>query len=945
MAAAPHPRRTRRPTPPLRGLRGLVVRAVAAGLAAAVLPAAAAEAAGAQAAPAAGPGAARPWDAYNLSPASRTVTPVRVTRTTGAVDDAAALPHGGPATLRGNGASVTLDFGEEVGGLVSLRMPAAARPARVGLAFSESSQYIGTTSDASNGGGGSDGALLADLTPGATWTAAPAQLRGGFRYLTLFAASDTPVTLDAVTLAVTFAPTMADLRDYDNYFYSSDPLLNRIWYAGAYTVQTNTIAPTSGRVWGPPAQGWDDSATVGVGDSVLVDGAKRDRTVWPGDLGVSVPTEYASLGDLTPTRNALTTLYQHQAADGELPFAGPQVNFYGSDTYHLWTLIGTANYYQYTHDTAWLTGEWARYKQALAFSLAKVGQDGLMNVTGTADWARGGQGGENLEANALFYQALTTGAELADVEHDPASASAWRTAAEAVRSGVNALLWDDAAGQYRDNPTSDLHPQDGNSAAVWFGLAPADRAARVSAALTTNWNAYGATTPEKNSEIATFPGSMELQAHLAAGDTEQALDLMRREWGYMLDSPLGTGSTFWEGYLADGRFGYGGAYMSAAHGWATGPTSALTFHVLGISPTTVTGRYAIRPQTGDLAFAQGSLRTPLGDVTVSWRHDADRRTFTEQVAAPARAVAEVDVPTFGAATAVSVNGHEVWNGRAGRAVGGAGSYGAHVEDGYVVLTGLPARAAVSSRALGRVATTLGATVTSAAGPPVRAGRSVTVPVTVSASGDSVVHGSVSARLPAGWTADPAPFTLDARSGPARTVVPVTVHAPADAAGGPRTLTLTATAGRASAHTDASVLVFGAWPQGTTASASSAHAPNVYNGETRTYGAANAIDGDLATFWNDDTSGAYPDTLEVAAPSPVTLRGVGFASMVDGVPTDFSVQTWDGTAWTTRAQVTGNSATARWVPFADPVATDRVRVVVTASQAQNGAFSRVAELTP
>ncbi len=945
MAAAPHPRRTRRPTRPLRRLRGLAVCVITTGLAAAVLPAAGAQAAGpgAGAAPTAGHGAARPWDAYNLAPSSRTATPVRVTRTTGTVDGAAALLKGGSATLRGNGSSVTLDFGKEVGGLVSLHMPAAARSARVGLAFSESSQYIGTTSDASNGGGGSDGAVLADLTPGATWTAPAARLRGGFRYLTLFADSDTPVTLDAVSLAVTFAPTMADLRDYDNYFYSSDQLLNRIWYAGAYTVQTNTIAPASGRVWGPPDQGWDNSATVGVGDSVLVDGAKRDRTVWPGDLGVSVPTEYASLGDLTPTRNALTTLYQHQAASGELPFAGPQVNFYGSDTYHLWTLIGTANYYQYAHDTTWLTGEWAHYKQALDFSLAKVGQDGLMNVTGTADWARGGQGGENLEANALLYQALTTGAELAGVEHDPASASAWRSAAAAVRSGVNALLWDDAAGQYRDNPSSGLHPQDGNSAAVWFGLAPTDRAARVSAALTTDWNAYGATTPEKNSEIATFPGSMELQAHLAAGDTEQALDLMRREWGYMLDSPLGTGSTFWEGYLADGQFGYGGAYMSAAHGWATGPTSALTFHVLGISPTTVTGRYAIRPQTGDLAFAQGSLKTPLGDVKVSWRHDADRRTFTEQVDAPARAVAEVDVPTFGADTAVGVNGHEVWNGRS--AVGGPRGYGAHVEDGYVVLTGLPARAVVSSRALGRVATTLGAAVTSAAGTPVRPGQAVTVPVTVSASGDGVVHGSVGARVPAGWTADPAAFTLDTRGGPVRTVVPVTVHAPADAAGGPLTLGLTATAGRASAHTDASVMVFGAWPQGTTASASSAHAPNVYNGRTRTYGAANAVDGDLGTFWNDDTSGVYPDTLEVAAPSPVTLHGVGFASMVDGVPTDFSVQTWDGTAWTTQAQVTGNAATARWIPFADPVTTDRVRVVVTASQAQNGAFSRVAELTP
>jgi hypothetical protein len=914
------------------GKRRIALATALAGLAAAVLPMASANAADAP--------AARPWDAYNLAPASRTVTPVRVTRTTGTVSGASTILHGRPVTLTGTGSSITLDFGKEVGGLVSLHFTGAgAAGQRLGLAFSESSQYIGPDSDASNGGSGSDGAVYADVTPGSDWTVPQASLRGGFRYLTLFAGSDGPISLDQVSLAISFAPTMANLRAYDNYFYSSDPLLNRIWYAGAYTVQTNTIAPTTGRVWGPPAEGWNNTGTVGTGDTVLVDGAKRDRTVWPGDLGVSVPTEYASLGDLTPTRNALTTLYQHQAGSGELPFAGPQVNFYGSDTYHLWTLIGTANYYQYSHDKSWLDSEWSNYRRALAFSLAKVQPDGLMSVTGTADWARSDQGGENIEANALLHQALTTGAALASAEGDQADASAWKTAADTVKSAVNTLLWDDAAGEYRDNPTSDLHPQDGNSAAVWFGLAPADRAKRVSASLTTDWNAYGATTPEKGSEIATFPGSMEIQAHLQAGDATRALDLIRREWGYMLDSPLGTGSTFWEGYLANGQFGYGGAYMSASHGWATGPTSALTFDVLGISPRSVTGGYALKPQPGDLADAQGSLKTPLGDIRLAWQHDVTRRSFTEQVDAPTAAVDEVDVPTFGAATQVTVNGKRVWNGRT------ALGYGAQLQDGYVVLHGVPAHASIGSQAVGPVPTTLAVAVTSTSTAPLQAGHTVTLPVTVSAQGDTVLHGQITAKLPAGWTADPASFTLDTRDGPTDTVVQLTLHAPDDAAGGPQSIDVTATAGHATAQVSTPVLVFGSWPKGTTADASSAHAPNVFNGQTRTYDAANAVDGDLATFWNDDTAGQFPDTLTLTAPSPVTLHGVGFASIVDGVPTDFTVQTWDGAAWTTRAQVTGNTALDRWIPFDAPVTTSQVRLVVTASQTQNGNFTRVAELTP
>lgn len=906
----------------------------------------------ASAEPAAAPAAsgsrapAHPWDAYNLAPASRTVTPERVYRTTGTVVDAGGLLASRSTTLVGSGSSVTLDFGKEVGGLVTVHFaPSGPAGQRLGLAFTESSQYVGTTSDASNGGSGPDGAIDADVTPGSSWTMPQKSLRGGFRYLTLFADSAGSVVLDHVSLEISFTPSMSDLRAYDNYFYSSDPLLNRIWYAGAYTVQTNTIASTTGRVWGPPAGGWDNSATVGVGDEVLVDGAKRDRTVWPGDLGVSVPTEYASLGDLTPTRNALTTLYGHQTASGELPFAGPQVNFYGSDTYHLWTLIGTANYYEYSHDTAWLDGEWLNYRRALAFSLGEVGSDGLMNVTGTADWARSGQGGKNIEANSLLYQALVTGSQLATVRGDSADAGSWAAMAATLKAAINATLWDEAAGEYRDNPGSDVHPQDGNSVAVWYGIAPPERAVRVSAALTTNWNAYGATTPEHGGQISTFPGSMEVQAHLQAGDTAQALELIRREWGYMLDSPLGTGSTFWEGYLANGQFGYGGAYMSNAHGWATGPTSALTFSVLGIRPAGMTGGYDIAPQTGDLSSTQGSLRTPYGDIKLAWRHDVGTHTFSADLDAPAGAVHRIEVPTYGARTVVTVDGRLVWNGTRSFA------YDAHVEGNAVVLTGAPTRASIVSHAAGDVATTLGVAVTSSSDAPLLAGQSRSIPVTVSATGDRVVSGTVGATVPDGWSVTPAPFSIDTRNGPGSEVVDVVVTPPAEASSGPASITITATstspatAGVTSATAGAQVLVFGRWPAGTTAAASSYHAPNIFNGQQRTYDPGNAVDADLATFWNDDTPGGFPDTLTVTAPHAVQLDGVGFASLIDGVPTDFTVQSWDGQQWVTRATVSGNSALYRWIPFSAPVSTTQVRVVVTASQTQNGNFTRIAELTP
>jgi Bacterial alpha-L-rhamnosidase 6 hairpin glycosidase domain len=136
----------------------------------------------------------------------------------------------------------------------------------------------------------------------------------------------------------------------------------------------------------------------------------------------------------------------------------------------------------------------------------------------------------------------------------------------------------------------------------------------------------------------------------------------------------------------------------------------------------------------------------------------------------------------------------------------------------------------------------------------------------------------------------------------------------------------------------------AWPAGTVASY---HAPNNGdNGQLTTYVPANAIDGDPDTFWNDDTIGAYPDTLTITAPSAVTLPGITILSDTDGVPVDVTVQTWDGSAWQAAATVTGNSAVQILVPFAAPVSTTQVLITVTLDQATpQGEFTRINEVWP
>jgi hypothetical protein len=247
------------------------------------------------------------------SPASRTVSPVSILDASTAFLSA----YPGPAQLNGNGSLLIFDFGKEVGGIVTVTYTAVGEGS-LGLAFTEAKNFTGYVSDESNGGGGPDNALYADITSiNGSYTMPLEKLRGGFRYLSLFALTDTSISVDinSIELEISFQPTWSNLRAYAGYFDSSDQLLNRIWYACAYTVQTNTVPPNTGRAWPAPANGWLNNAVLGAGDSVLVDGAKRDRSVWAGDLGISIPSVLVSTGDLDTVRNALDVQYTNQVRE------------------------------------------------------------------------------------------------------------------------------------------------------------------------------------------------------------------------------------------------------------------------------------------------------------------------------------------------------------------------------------------------------------------------------------------------------------------------------------------------------------------------------------------------------------------------------------------------------------------------------------------------------
>lgn len=351
-------------------------------------------------------GRGTPYDQYILAPASRNLVPQSVYQVNGSVSDAELLTHTGSGNATFNGvSSVTFDFGRNIGGIVSLDIASASSSdAFVGVTFTESSLWINSEACDATADAGFDSPLWFPVGQGpGKYTAEKKHIRGAFRYMTLVSNTTGSVSVRSVQVKYTAAPTQ-DLRAY-GYFHSDDELINRIWYAGAYTLQLCTIEPSTGdslttlgqissadNIPLPETVPWYNNYTISNGSTVLTDGAKRDRLIWPGDMSIAVESAAVSTGDLASVRNALETLFWQQKANGRLPYASRPFTDQVSFPYHLHSLIGVLDYYHLTGDRTWLANHWSQYKRGVQWALSSVDQTGLANITASADWLRFGMG-------------------------------------------------------------------------------------------------------------------------------------------------------------------------------------------------------------------------------------------------------------------------------------------------------------------------------------------------------------------------------------------------------------------------------------------------------------------------------------------------------------------------------------------------------------------------
>jgi alpha-L-rhamnosidase len=442
----------------------------------------------------------------------------------------------------------------------------------------------------------------------------------------------------------------------------------------------------------------------------MVDGAKRDRAIWSGDLNVEIPSVSYSTDNAAYLKGALQLLGSYQLTSGfvtgDLP---PQDDLSPSDpsgttgsysaSYSVYWLLDLADYYLYSGDTAFVTQELPVVKNELAWDASQVNSTGLLVTTSSDDddwdFYDPGKTGEVTEYNLLYYKALLDGAVLATAAGDTTDAATYTSDAAALKTAINGNLYDSSTGlYYLSNTDKTTVPQDANSLAVLYGVAPASDDATLLAALKTDlWTTpYGPepfTGSTYSSVISPYASGYEVDASLSANDTADAESLLETVWGDMINpsNPDDTG-TMWENISAsNGQVGFG-ASSSLAHGWATTPVSALSGYFLGVQPATAGyATWTVQPHPGDLSWAEGNVPTPHGSIAVDWAGQKGTGEFSMQVTAPSGTTGTIAVPTYGATDPiVTVGGQTVWSG--GTFTATTGITGASSDANYVYLTGV-----------------------------------------------------------------------------------------------------------------------------------------------------------------------------------------------------------------------------------------------------------------
>ena len=380
--------------------------------------------------------------------------------------------------------------------------------------------------------------------------------------------------------------------DYIGTFESDNAKLNQIWNTAAYTTHMNM-------------------------QEYLLDGIKRDRLVWGGDLHVEMHTIMAVFGEVDIVSRSLDLLRNTTPT-------GNWIN--GISTYSLWWILEHYDWYRHYGDRNYLNEQRTYMRFLLESLLTYVDENGkeILPEWRFLDWPNS----DNPEAihaglQALMVMALERGGELMEILEEHEIAVRCKSTSEKMRA-------------------CKASPNGSKTAAAFLALSGMEDAKAMNKII-----AQGGAK-----KFSAFSSLYLLTAMAEAGNIDGAIKCLLDYYGGMLD--MGA-TTFWEDFSVDwtknaarideitpngkedihgdfGEYCYKNFRRSLCHGWSSGPCPWISKYILGVevlSPRVV----RVVPNLGKLKRVQGSYPTPYGPIRVahSLREDG---TVGSQIIAP-----------------------------------------------------------------------------------------------------------------------------------------------------------------------------------------------------------------------------------------------------------------------------------------------------------------------
>ena len=497
-------------------------------------------------------------------------------------------------------ASLLLDFGRELQGgirIVTGQYP-SGRPLKVRVRFGESASEAMCEMDGVNGA--CNDHAIRDMEIVLPWLGTLETGNSGFRFVRIdLLDRDVELYLKEVCAYMVYQDI-----PYAGSFRSSDSRLDSIWMTGAYTVHLNL-------------------------QNYLTEGVKRDRLVWVGDLHPEVMTVCSVFG----YNEAVPRSLDLSRDTNPLP---AWMN--GISSYSIWWLLIQLDWYMHTGDLEYLSGQKDYMAGLLDLLVSKVDGNGKEHLDGMRflDWpSEPNRKAVDAGLHSLMVMAMDAGARLCDILEDGVRADRCREVLHRLEASSGAAAW-------LESLSSGVPSASGNKQAAALmalsGEVPADEACGK---CILSGGAAG---------FSTFYGYYMLEALAAAGKYQEAVDIIKEYWGGMLD--LGA-TTFWEDFdlswkenaaridslVPEGKtdvhkdyggYCYKGFRHSLCHGWASGPTSWLSRHVLGIEILAPgCSRIRVTPHLGSLEWAEGTFPTPYGPVYVRHEKDGSGKVISE----------------------------------------------------------------------------------------------------------------------------------------------------------------------------------------------------------------------------------------------------------------------------------------------------------------------------